>query len=317
MKKIIVLCSIFVLFLACNQRGSDTKKPEPLPPPPPPPKELIKTVDNVSFKMIRVEAVKKTTLGYGIPANERLVTLSAYYIAETEVTQELYRAVTGVNPSYFDGSAGKQPAEGEVQEKRPVDQVNWYEAALFCNKLTEKIMGSNAECVYTITDIQGKNNKIDEAKVAWDFSKKGFRLPTEAEWEYAAKGGIENIVYAGGNLKIGEKEDKAHTDLNTLAWFNKNSGKITHEVAKKQPNGYGLYDMSGNVIEWCNDYYVRPVLGNVERDPQGPTVPQAYRTMKGGGHDYGGYLECVVSNRKSTLPKQHENDRGIRMVCRL
>lgn len=126
--------------------------------------------------------------------------------------------------------------------------VSWYEAILFCDELTEKITGSKDECVYTFKDIKEENGVIVDATVTYDFSKKSFRLPTEVGWEYATKGGDIDVVYAGGKLHLGEQEDKEQTVLNTLAWYNKNSAKVTHQVAKKAPNGYGLYDMSGNGV---------------------------------------------------------------------
>ena len=166
-----------------------------------------------------------------------------------------------------------------------------------------------------------KPTEIIKEDLTWETyknkKKKGFRLPTEAEWEYAAKGGDVNIVYAGGDLHVGEPEDKEHTLLKTLAWYNKNSGLVTHEVAKKLPNDYGLYDMSGNVREWCNDWFVSKPLSNVERDPKGPTIPTGYRVTKGGGFTFGGEGQCRISSRDGTLAKQHENDRGFRIACRL
>lgn len=314
MKKI--LFTIFVIsmfFCGCKQKPETNGEQEK----PKLPNEFTKTIDNVPFKMVLIEAVKKTKLGRGTKNNERVVTLSPYYIAETEVTQALYEKVIGINPSYFQGDeASKKVADGEIQTKRPVECVNWYEAAWFCNKLTEKVF-SKAECIYTFKDVKGKDNKIDEAEVICDFSKKGFRLPTEAEWEYAAKGGDVEIVYAGGDLHVGDPSDGFLDKLKELAWFNKNSDNKTHEVSKKVPNGYGLFDMSGNVMEWCNDWYTRPILSNVERDPQGPVVARSYRSMKGGAYGIGGHLACTVTARNATLPKQRESDRGFRIACRL
>lgn len=309
-----VFSFIFLAIMSCNGTNSTPNNN-----PATPPKEIVKAVEGVSFKMIRVDAVKKTTLGYGC-ADERIVTLSAFYIGETEVTQELYKAVTGDSPSIFDGvSQGKEIEEGEIQEKRPVENINWYEATSFCNKLTEKLMGSAEECVYTFEDIQTENGKIVDAKVTWDLSKKGFRLPTECEWEYAARGGDEDVVYAGGSLHVEDGQvapEVSKSILSPIAWYNESSGSKTHEVAKKIPNGYALYDMSGNVYEWCNDYYIKPIPKNAERDPEGPSEDLGAHTCKGGGYGVGGYSQCTVTARSPTVSYARCDDVGLRLVCR-
>lgn len=138
-----------------------------------------------------------------------------YSMLSTEVTQKLYTEVMGYNPSHFEN------------DNMPVEQVSWYDAVKFCNALS-KIMGLTP--VYTIS---GYN-------VIQDISKGGFRLPTVEEWQYAANGG-ENYTYAGSN------------NIDEIAWYGNNSDKQPHPVGQKNSNGYGLYDMSGNVCEWCWD----------------------------------------------------------------
>lgn len=179
---------------------------------------LIYSLENVSLKNILLEA--------GADPKEiedyfdfRMITIPGkkYEMLSTEVTQGLYKKIMGTNPSKFKG------------DNLPVERVNWYEAIKFCNALSKRI---GLTPIYTIN---GNN-------VSQNTSANGFRLPAVEEWLYAAKGG-ENYSYAGSNK------------IDDVAWYDNNSGNKTHPVAQKKPNGYGLYDMSGNVREWCCDVY--------------------------------------------------------------
>ncbi len=159
-----------------------------------------------------------------------------FLLGETEVTQQLYQAVMGENPS-----------KSSPSYLAPVEMVSWYDAILFCNKLS-KLQGFN-EC-YVLTDIStiDKNGvdqkRIMSAKVTCDFDKNGYRLPKEKEWEYAAKAGTQN-KYVGTDSK---------KQLSEYAWFGENWDRgSTYPVKKRKPNEWGFYDMSGNVKEWCWD----------------------------------------------------------------
>ena len=179
------------------------------------------------------------------PAHQ--VTISKdFYLMENEVTQALYERVMGENPSRFKGA------------NRPVEHVSWYDAVKFCNKLSQ--MEGLDQC-YT----------INGSDVSWsNKSCNGWRLPTEAEWEYAARGG-QSYKYAGNN------------NVDEVAWYGGNSGDETHPVGQKKPNGFGLYDMSGNVAEWVWDWNGE-YSSQSGTDLVGPSSG-TYRVFRGGGWD--------------------------------
>jgi formylglycine-generating enzyme required for sulfatase activity len=154
------------------------------------------------------------------------VTLTGFYMSKYPVTQNQYQAVMGTNPSSFTGG------------NNPVENVTWYDAVEFCNKLS---VLEGKQQVYTIS---GRNPEagypITSATVTADWSKNGYRLPTEAQWEYAAKGGNPSAAGWTGYTYSGSDT------YDDVAWFDGNSGRRTREVGQKKPNRLGLYDMSGN-----------------------------------------------------------------------
>ena len=217
------------------------------------------------------------------------------------------------NPSYFQG-VDEPPAEGEVQERRPVEKVSWYDAIVYCNLLSIKegltpcytIKGSTDPAAWGMSPTSTGAEDYDYWKsVTCDFNADGYRLPTDAEWEYAARGGQAGITDGSWNYDYSGSDTSEN-----VAWYYSNSDYTTHEVGKKQANALGLYDMSGNVWEWCWDWYGGYPSGT--EDPAGPYAG-SYRVLRGGSWYYVA-SNCTVSNRYYDDPYYRNYNYGIRLV---
>ena len=177
------------------------------------------------------------------------VTASPFLIGKYPVTQAEYQEMMGVNPSEFKGA------------NLPVEQVSWFDAVEYCNRLS---LREGLTPAYTIN---GNN-------VRWNREANGYRLPTEAEWEYACRAGTDTPFYSGSLV-------------DNAGWHSGNSGGQTRPVGEKEPNSWGLYDMHGNVLEWCWDW-LGDYSGEAQTDPQGPSAGTR-RVYRGGSWRFEAY----------------------------
>ena len=194
-----------------------------------------------------------------------------FWLGKYEVTQAQWRAVMGTNPSYSD------------EEDLPVEKVSWND----------------------IASSDGFIERVNQAAAAGG----GFSLPTEAQWEYAARVGATTALNSGKELTsiVGPCRN-----LDEVGWYDQNSGKRTHGVGQKKPNGWGLHDMHGNVWEWCQDWY-GPYESGLGVDPQG-TVAGSDRVLRGGSWSDFGAINCRVANRSSNAPTSADSHFGFRVA---
>jgi len=224
------------------------------------------------------------------PVHEVTIT-RPFLMGRTEVTQEQYQAVMGIHFGYFKG------------EDLPVECVSWYDALDFCNALSEL---EGLEICYF-------NNFGSRQDILCDFTANGYRLPTEAEWEYACRAGTETDFHT---------DNMAHSDsspldpaLDRAGWYDANSGGATQPVGEKEPNAFGLYDMHGNVAEWCwdrgsNTYYaVSP-----DKDPRGPESDSYSNRICRGGTWGSSARGCLSAYRDALRPDRWHSGLGFRVV---
>ncbi|MBM3317971.1 MAG: SUMF1/EgtB/PvdO family nonheme iron enzyme, partial [Candidatus Eisenbacteria bacterium] len=266
--------------------------------------------DPFDFVLVTIRVGEGATFTMGSPAGElgrdddetpHEVTLTRdYAIGATEVTQYLYTAVMGTNPAYFRGSS------------RPVEGVTWFDAVLFCNALSAN---DGLQPAYTISgQVLSPEGRVIAAAVTWDPLAEGYRLPTEAEWEYACRAGSTTSL---ANGPLTRQHCQVDPLLDEMGWYCGNSdpgtGPKTRDTGQKAPNAFGLHDMHGNVWEWCWDRYAAYPSGPVA-DPAGPAGENWEPHVRRGGSWFYFARDCRSASRDLYWPGSQDNTLGFRVA---
>ena len=228
------------------------------------------------------------------------VTLTrSFLVSVTETTQGQFEELMGYNPSSFINCG----------PDCPVERISWHEAAQYCNAVSTQ---QNLPLCYTCT---GQSNNANCAPATAYAGNKfiicpGYRLPTEAEWEYACRAGTTTAYYSGAALNCGGFDGNA----SKIAWYTGNSGSTLHLAAQKEPNLWGLYDMSGSVWEWMHDWYQNDLGSTPVTDPTGPTTSTMGRMLRGGTAKTAAQHVRSASRYYYSPPKSRLELQGVRCV---
>lgn len=211
------------------------------------------------------------------------IAISGLYVLKTEVSQALYLKVMGTNPSYFDSDT-----------LYPVEQVNFVDAASFCNRLSKSL---GFDTLYTNIQVDAKAN----------FTKTGVRLPTEAEWEFFARAGSHENYFWGSSLQVSVVDLYTESLAMLTPW----------KVGSHTPNAFGIFGIHGNVTEWVNDYFAPVVTASGQRDPEGP-ASGASRVYRDGSFEESMLKRSFqISERRAALATDNAKTRGFRVVVQV